>query len=77
MKLKFLGIRTANEYSGCSSCGSRRKVSGGLELKKTFHLPDGSSKTFVAGNIYQVTERQAEFLLNESLWDDMKIFEEV
>lgn len=61
MRLKFNGSMEKNS-KGCPVCGGRH-TEYRFTTTRSFYLPSGSMKTFRAGQTYDVTERDGEFLL--------------
>lgn len=79
LKVVFKGIRESR-MSGCTSCGSRRKMSGVFERTKKMTLPSGATRTFIAGRIESVSEGDGHFLLAQTYIDhdsELSMFEEV
>ena len=62
MKLKFNGLYEAKS-SGCGVCGRRKMSNRNFVTVKTFYLPSGHSMTFRANTIYDVMDKDGEFLL--------------
>ena len=61
MRLKFNGTME-KKASGCPVCGGRRSTFKFTSVR-SFYLPSGAMKTFRAGQTYDVTERDGNFLL--------------
>lgn len=79
LKVIFKGVRESR-VSGCSSCGSRRQMSGTFERTKKMILPSGMTRTFVAGRAETVSESDGQFLLDQTYIDrdsEIPMFEEV
>lgn len=79
MKVVFKGIRESR-MSGCSSCGSRRQISGVFERTKKMTLPSGTTRIFTAGRTENVSEADGQFLLAQTYLDrdsEIPMFEEV
>lgn len=66
MKLQFLGIKNQSRKSGCSSCGSKRVSKYTFQREKRLVLPSGQTRTFYAGETYEVNDRDGQFLLEQS-----------
>lgn len=62
MKIMFNGI-IEKTRKGCGACGRRRTENQFLN-HKTYILPSGQSKTFIAGRVEEVSERDGDFLLS-------------
>ncbi|MCL1925060.1 MAG: hypothetical protein FWF50_05700 [Defluviitaleaceae bacterium] len=65
MKVKFAGIKKQARKSGCTSCGGKRTSSYSFEREKVIFFPTGAKKLFVAGEIYEVSEEDGLFLLEQ------------
>lgn len=65
MKIKFNGMKVSasNHSGGCPVCGRNRVTKESFISVKTFILPSGITKTFRAGNKYDVSEQDGKFLL--------------
>lgn len=61
MKLKFNGIYE-KKTRGCPVCG-RAKTEMVFSTIKSFYLPSGRLQTFRVGKEYEVSEKDANFLL--------------
>lgn len=66
MEIQFLGIKQQVTKSGCSSCGSRRVSNHTFQRETRMVLPSGQIKTFYAGEMYEVTEKDGRFLLEQT-----------
>ena len=66
MRIKFNGIKKQARKSGCTSCGGRRMSTYAFEREKAIFFPTGARKLFVAGEIYEVSEADGLFLLEQS-----------
>lgn len=77
MKIEFLGMRSSTRKSGCSSCGGGRKGRETFHRQKTMTLPGGSTQHFVAGRIYELSDSDAAFLLQQSSREAVPYFKEV
>ena len=64
MRVKFNGIKKQARRSGCTSCG-RRMSSYTFEREKVIFFPTGARKLFVAGEIYEVSDEDGLFLLEQ------------
>lgn len=60
MILRFNGAQNARE-SGCACQGKKTKT--GVTYSKSYILPSGKAQTFHTGREYEVSERDARFLL--------------
>lgn len=67
MKIKFTGI-VEKRSGGCRACGKGR-TDRVFKTSKTYILPSGMTKTFVAGRIVEVSEADAAFLLQYNYTD--------
>ena len=65
MRIKFNGIKKQARRRGCPSCGGRRTSSYAFEREKMIFFPSGAKKLFVAGKIYEVTDEDGLFLLEQ------------
>ena len=65
MRIKFNGVKKTGKVGGCTSCGRRRISSYAFEREKMIFFPTGAKKLFVAGKIYEVTDEDGLFLLNQ------------
>lgn len=63
MKVKFNGV-LETKVSGCKPCGTRRVSERVMATKKTYILPSGTSQTFYAGCVTEVSEENGKFLLS-------------
>lgn len=61
MTLKFNGSME-KKTRGCPVCGGRRSEYR-FTAVRSFYLPSGGMKTFRAGQTYEVSDRDGEFLL--------------
>lgn len=68
MKIVFNGI-IETHTSGCGVCG-KRKSHNSFVTTKTYILPSGVSRTFRAGQVQEVSERDGRFLLSYSFKDE-------
>ncbi|MBP1045098.1 hypothetical protein I6N96_02320 [Enterococcus sp. BWM-S5] len=66
MNIQFMGIKSQEKKSGCSSCGSRRVSKYTFQREKRLVLPSGQARTFHAGEVYTMNERDGQFLLEQS-----------
>lgn len=66
MKIQFLGIKNQIKKSGCSSCGSRQLSKHTFQREARMVLPSGQTKTFYAGEMYEVMEQDGDFLLGQT-----------
>lgn len=66
MKIQFLGIKNQIKKSGCSSCGSRQVSKHMFQREARMVLPSGQTKTFYAGELYDVMEQDGNFLLEQT-----------
>lgn len=62
MKIQFNGIIEKASH-GCGACGKKRTDTV-YKTSKTYILPSGITKTFIAGRPEEVSEKDAAFLLN-------------
>ena len=62
MKIVFNGM-LERRTKGCN-CKRQGNSEYGLTTSKLFHLPSGAQRTFVAGKVEDVNERDALFLLS-------------
>lgn len=69
MKLKFNGMYE-NKSSGCGVCGKRHGGGRRFITVKTFYLPSGGTLTFRANNVYELVDKDAEFLLKYNYRND-------
>ncbi|MEI5990408.1 hypothetical protein [Enterococcus crotali] len=79
MKIQFLGIKNQVKKSGCSSCGSRQRSKHTFQREARMVLPSGQTKMFYAGEMYEVMERDGDFLLEQTYSLDgqaIKMFKE-
>lgn len=67
MKIKFNGIYQRGG-KGCPVCGKRINDVNFLTIK-TYILPSGRTKTFRAGRVEEVSEKDADFLLSYRFTD--------
>ena len=79
MKIVFRGT-IEKRRRGCPVCG-RRSISNTYSAMKTYILPSGITKTFRAGKVEEVNDRDGEFLLMYKYTDTdgkvRNVFEEV
>lgn len=61
MRIQFNGI-TEKASHGCGACG-RRRTDTVFKTAKTYILPSGITKTFIAGRPEEVSQKDADFLL--------------
>lgn len=76
MKIRFNGVMEKKK-KGCSVCG-RKSTEMGFSGSKTYILPSGITKTFMAGRCVDVKDEDAEFLLSYQYAKDgeiRKVFE--
>lgn len=66
MKIQFLGIKNQVKKSGCSSCGSRQVSRHTFQRETRMVLPSGQTKTFYAGEVYEVMEQDGHFLMEQT-----------
>ncbi|MBL1226520.1 hypothetical protein [Enterococcus sp. BWR-S5] len=66
MKVQFMGIKQQVMKSGCSSCGSRRVSNHTFQRESRMVLPSGQTKTFYAGEVYDVMENDGHFLVKQT-----------
>ena len=62
MKVKFTGV-IEKRSRGCGACG-KHHTGNEFRTSKTYILPSGISKTFVAGRVEEVSETDGAFLLS-------------
>ena len=62
MRLKFNGVME-KKSDGCPVCGGRRSTYKFASVR-SYYLPSGGMKTFRAGQTYEVSERDGNFLLS-------------
>lgn len=70
MKLKFLGLKQQGKVSGCASCGARRVSNNTFLREKRMTLISGKRMTFIANQVYDMSSRDAEFLLGQTYLDN-------
>ncbi|MDH6364653.1 hypothetical protein M2139_001640 [Enterococcus sp. PF1-24] len=68
-RIQFLGIHASvkGRSTGCSSCGGQGKrfyQNGKFIREKRITLPSGQSINFVLGQTHEVSDADADFLLN-------------
>lgn len=61
MKIMFNGI-IEKTRKGCGACG-RRRTENQFMTSRTYILPSGITKTFIAGRVEDVSDRDGNFLL--------------
>ena len=61
MKLKFTGV-IEKRSGGCGACG-KKHTDRVMKTSKTYILPSGITKTFIAGRVEEVSDTDAAFLL--------------
>ena len=66
MRVQFLGIRNQRRKRGCSSCGGKQVSTHTFQREARMVLPGGQTKTFYAGETYDVNERVGNFLLEQT-----------
>lgn len=71
MKIKFNGMKVGKS-TGCPVCGRGKVTKDSYVAVKTFFLPSGLSKTFRAGTIEEVSERDGQFLLLNKAFEEVK-----
>ena len=64
MKIKFNGALETRESGGCSVCGSKRKSETVFVSTRGYILPSGDYKTFRMGEVYELCDMDAQFLLS-------------
>lgn len=64
MKLKFNGMMVKKGRAGCPVCGSGGTTRESFSITKRFVLPSGAVQSFRVGETYEVTEKDAKFLLS-------------
>ena len=67
MHVRFKGIKKQARSSGCTSCGGRRTSTFDFQREKMIIFPTGARKVFVAGEVYEVTEADGLFLLEQGM----------
>lgn len=65
MRVIFCGI--VEKGSGCNCAG--RRSENVLVTRKTYHLPSGASKTFIAGHPVEVSDEDGAFLMQFTFKD--------
>lgn len=67
-KIKYTGmVGKVSKASGCSKCGnSKRAIKTQKIMRKTYLLPSGMAKEFVYGKVYDVTEADFNYLMEQS-----------
>ena len=65
MRIKFNGIKKQTQRGGCTSCRGRRTSFYAFEREKMIFFPTGVRKLFVAGRVYEVTDEDGLFLLEQ------------
>ena len=65
MHVRFKGIKKQVKRSGCTGCGKRRASTFDFQREKTIIFPTGARRTFIAGEVYEVTEADGLFLLEQ------------
>lgn len=63
IRLKFNGMKVKGGNSGCPVCGRKKVSKDSFLITKTFVLPSGQSRTFRAGNVYDIPDNDAYFLM--------------
>lgn len=64
MRVQFLGFKQ-QKRSGCPVCGKSRVSEYSFQREKRMVLPSGKAVTFYAGQIYDFSETDIIFLLNQ------------
>ena len=67
MHVRFKGIKKSTRRSGCMSCGRRRRSNFDFQREKIMIFPTGARQLFVAGEVYEVTEADGLFLLDQGM----------
>lgn len=62
MKVKFTGV-IERRSGGCGACGKKR-TDRVMKTSKTYILPSGITKTFIAGRVEEVSDIDGAFLLS-------------
>lgn len=79
MKIVYTG-QIAKKTKGCGGCGGKR-TEGVFVNSKSYILPSRAVKTFIAGRPVEVSDRDGQYLLNESYvtpeGETKNVFEEV
>lgn len=68
MKIKFKGMKNKIR-SGCPVCGRHQVSNESFVSVRTFTLPSGLTKTFRAGNVYEVNDNDGKFLLQYNAFE--------
>lgn len=68
MKIRFMGMLEKTK-KGCPVCGKRTTTESGYTAMKTYILPSGVTKVFRAGKVEEVSDNDAEFLLQYKFTD--------
>ncbi|MCB5951834.1 hypothetical protein LI951_07135 [Enterococcus sp. BWT-B8] len=66
MNIQFLGIKNQIRKRCCSSCGGRQVSKHTFQRETRMVLPGGQTKTFYAGETYEVNEVIGKFLLEQT-----------
>lgn len=64
MRVVFNGLIETKTSGGCTSCGRAAKSTKRLTTTKTYFLPSGNEKTFIVGEVVDVSDKDGEFLLS-------------
>lgn len=79
MKVKFNGL--LEKKPGGGGCNCKKSSNGyGFTSSRMYILPSGQQKTFFAGKVEEVSERDGNFLLSYNVTDangTRKVFEKV
>ena len=67
MRVRFKGIKKQARKRGCTSCGGRRTSNFEFQREKAIIFPTGARQLFVAGEVYEVTEADGLFLLEQGM----------
>lgn len=81
MKVKFNGVLEQRESSGCSACGKRAKGGAVFVTSRNYILPSGIIMDFRMGEVYDLGDLDANFLLSyngpDANGQSRAVFEEV
>lgn len=69
MKLIFNGV-LETRIGGCSACGTKAKTTTKTAKSKSYYLPSGNTKTFIADREVEVADVDGEFLLQYLYTDE-------
>lgn len=76
MKIRFNGI-VEKRKGGCPVCGKKMKGDTAFVSNRRYYLPSGQSMMFRAGGEYEISDSDAEFLLEYSYTDSNGVVKHV